>query len=44
MGSGFARETVKTCDFSAILGGRVIREIGLYESMYGSNCEDAVHS
>ena len=35
MGSGYTRETVKTCDFSAILGGRVIREVGLYASMYG---------
>ena len=36
MGSGYTRETVKTCDFSAILGGRVIREVGLYASMYGT--------
>ena len=37
MGSGYTRDTVKTCDFSAILGGRVIREIGLYASMYGNH-------
>ena len=42
MGSGYTRDTVKTCDFSAILGGRVIREIGLYASMYGIVVEDVV--
>ena len=36
MGSGYMRDTVKTADFCAILGGRVIREVGLYASMYGS--------
>ena len=40
MGSGYTRETVKTCDFSAILGGRVIREVGLYASMYGNNSKE----
>ena len=35
MGSGYMRDTVKTGDFCAILGGQVIREVGLYASTYG---------
>ena len=45
MESGYTLETVKTCDFSAILGGRVIREVGLYASTYGTSTpQDLVQS